>query len=203
MTCQWTAGSALTFISPPDTPTFAAGVFFDGRRSRTRYFAIVLTTRCRLSVCALLTGRALVVRPARAPLSSASHVNCCRFLGSSVRTCVVGAIPPSHRLELGDCSRPLSEGNRSYRFISVQCRCSGSRLFAHNASVIAELRCSILHSRDIMLSSHEAQRPRLKQPAFSAVVVERLHVKEIGEFVSQAPRLRLWLCHVTCGAGSV
>ena len=33
-----------------------------------------------------------------------------RFLGSSVRTCVVGAIPPSHCLELGSCSRLLNDG---------------------------------------------------------------------------------------------
>lgn len=52
--------------------------------------------------------------------------------------------------------------------------------------VIMELRCNILHSRSIMLSSHAvlpSQQLR-RRPAFSAVVVERLLVKEIGEFVS-------------------
>ena len=29
--CQWIAASALTFVSPPHVPSFACGVFFDGR----------------------------------------------------------------------------------------------------------------------------------------------------------------------------
>lgn len=146
--CQWTASSALTFISPPNTPEFAAGVFFDGT-------AFSLTQEDVLSW----------------------------FRGSSVRACIVGAIPPSHRLELGSCCRPLTE-------------------------VITELRCNILHSRSIMLSSHAALQPQQHlRPVFSAVVVERLHVKEIGEFIlyedhrARAFFVDCTICELSQGAG--
>ena len=52
-------------------------------------------------------------------------------------------------------------------------------------AVVGDLRCSVLHSRSIMSASPALQQPQRQQrPAFSAVVIERLDVKEIGEFVS-------------------
>jgi hypothetical protein len=104
----------------------------------------------------------------------------CRFLGSSTRTSVVGAIPPSHCLVLGSCSRSLNDGNSAQRMMLM-------RLFTYvPLAVVNELRCNAIHSRGIMFNSHKKPLPPPPppRPAFSAVVVERLHIKEIGEFVS-------------------
>jgi hypothetical protein len=124
VTCQWTAASALTFISSPDAPAFASGVFFDGRSSHSPHPRYWCSCGFRHRVCSHPRRCALVVCPARALLPSVGDFTLGRFLGDSVRTCVVGAIPPSHHLELGSCCRSLNEGTSAQRFI-FSCFCRG------------------------------------------------------------------------------
>jgi hypothetical protein len=142
-------------------------------------------------------------------LAAADSFAILRYLGSSIRTCVVGAIPPSHCLELGSCCRPLSQGEQSsnraflpHSFTAIQ----ACRIASHPPrAVVDEVRGDVLHSCSITRSTAVVPAPLQHsklRPAFSAVVVERLDVKEIGEFVSQTPPPSRSFCH-SLGAGFV
>jgi hypothetical protein len=179
--CQWTASSSLTFVASNPASVIASGVFFDGWPYLSPSVCFRPQIASRHCVYPHSRGCVDMVSFECAPFMPL-HVysTTCRFLGSSTRTSVVGAIPPSHCLVLGSCSRSLNDGNSAQRMMLTGL-CTHLPL-----AVVNELRCNTIHSRGIMFNSHKKPPPPQQQlrPAFSAVVVERLHIKEIGEFVS-------------------
>ncbi len=72
-------------------------------------------------------------------------------------------------------------------FFYIACLQARHALYA----VVEELRGDVMHSCSVTHSTSNLHAPppqSQQRPAFSAVVVERLDVKEIGEFVSRTPR---------------
>ncbi len=114
VTCQWTASSALTFVTSESASAVASGVFFDGWSHGIWCMLPIFCVHIVFRHCVFTHARRRTdtVCAACALLPLAVHSTLRRYLGSSVRTCVVGAIPPSHCLELGSCSRSLNDGNQ-------------------------------------------------------------------------------------------